>query len=238
MGRFGLSFGVGARAAGAAGATGRGMARALSAQEKARLPIAPYDPGPGAGGEEGKEGGKEGGLENGPSSIFQCDMRECCICLSDFERTDLVRKLPCGHLFHSEVGMEKGGREGEKGFGTYYDSLSHSIFASHLPSLPPYLLPNNVVIHGFHQRLSSLKTNVAHFLPPNLLPSLPPALPPALPPNHSAWIAGSLSTLSAPYAKPTFSTSSINILFQKGWMEGVGEEWVRGRLSTSSVSAC
>ncbi|GAB5029565.1 ring finger protein [Nannochloropsis oceanica] len=102
MGRFGLSFGVGARAAGAAGATGRGMARALSAQEKARLPIAPYDPGPGAGGEEGKEGGKEGGLENGPSSIFQCDMRECCICLSDFERTDLVRKLPCGHLFHSE----------------------------------------------------------------------------------------------------------------------------------------
>jgi hypothetical protein len=32
--------------------------------------------------------------------------------LSEFERTDLVRNLPCGHLFHSEVGGK--GREGGK----------------------------------------------------------------------------------------------------------------------------
>ncbi|EKU21536.1 atp synthetase alpha chain -like protein [Nannochloropsis gaditana CCMP526] len=55
-------------------------ARALSPQEKARLPIAPYDP--------------------GESNLY--NFRECCICLTDFERTDLVRKLPCGHVYHSE----------------------------------------------------------------------------------------------------------------------------------------
>ena len=114
IGRFGLSLGVGAPAAGAAG---HGVARALSAQEKARLPIAPYDPGPMAGGEEG---GREGGLEGGAgplSSMYQYDFRECCICLSEFERTDLVRKLPCGHLFHSEVreGGREGGIEGREG---------------------------------------------------------------------------------------------------------------------------
>lgn len=59
-------------------------ARALSPQEKARLPIAPYDP--------------------GESNLY--NFRECCICLTDFERTDLVRKLPCGHVYHSEVRSE------------------------------------------------------------------------------------------------------------------------------------
>ena len=135
IGRFGLSLEVGAPAAGAAG---HGVARALSAQEKARLPIAPYDPGPAAGGEEGgQEGGREGGLEAGASSIYQYDFRECCICLSEFERTDLVRKLPCGHLFHSEVRLKKGGREGGREGGRVGQMFRSFFIYSPLSSPPP-----------------------------------------------------------------------------------------------------
>ncbi len=101
---------------GTAAGSGAASHRALSAEEKARIPVAPYD----------------------PADTSMYDVKECCICLSDFEvrdhpsthppihsfssthplahscthsliyaftqqrGTDLVKTLPCGHFYHLE----------------------------------------------------------------------------------------------------------------------------------------
>ncbi len=66
---------------GAAGAVvDSGRRRALSAREKARLPVTTYD----------------------GSELRFAQHKECCICLSAFESEDLVRQLPtCQHVYHA-----------------------------------------------------------------------------------------------------------------------------------------
>lgn len=58
--------------------TGAAQTRALSPEEKARLPTSLYS----------------------STQKHTYDSKECCICLSDFELGELVRELPCEHIFH------------------------------------------------------------------------------------------------------------------------------------------
>lgn len=58
--------------------TGTRQPRALSIEEKERLPTCPYN----------------------TSEKHTYDAIECCICLSDFELGETVRELPCQHIFH------------------------------------------------------------------------------------------------------------------------------------------
>lgn len=39
-----------------------------------------------------------------PATVYRAEQHtstQCCICLDDFRSSDLVRKIPCGHSFHS-----------------------------------------------------------------------------------------------------------------------------------------
>jgi hypothetical protein len=74
---------------GRSGAASCGESEAKAAVERQRDET---ESSSGPEGQEQREGGQSHGQEG----------EDCCVCLCEFSREEIIRRLPCGHFFHAE----------------------------------------------------------------------------------------------------------------------------------------